>query len=322
MPSISLIMPCYNRAHDLVRTLEAYDRQADSPDFELIAVDDDSDDATYKVLSRYTPARYALRVERLDGNRGPAAARNRGIELAQAPLILFVGDDIRPDENLVRGHLAAHRRYKSEPEAVLGRVRWPQDLPVNTLMEHIDGLGAQQFSYRFMQDGAEYDYRHFYTANISLKTGFLKSQPRWFDTDFRFAAYEDAELAYRLSGKGLRIHYAAPLVGYHYHYHNIWTFSERQRRSGQMAGVLLEKHPRLRISPSFRYHYRRVLNLFRIPFIIRKPPSEAARWVEEVALRLASSYEWKPDVQLDRLYLAVLGYFYHDGFITSLFRNP
>src|SRR4029453_65025 len=119
---------------------------------------------------------YDLRVERLERSGGPASARNRGLELARGPLGLFVGDDVRPAPQVVAGHVAARAGAPRDSIAVLGRVEWPADLPVNTLMAHIDGVGAQQFSYHYLRDGEEYDYRHLYTANVSLKTEFLRAE--------------------------------------------------------------------------------------------------------------------------------------------------
>ncbi|MGC9349620.1 MAG: glycosyltransferase family 2 protein, partial [Anaerolineae bacterium] len=84
-PALSIIMPCHNRSYDLKRVLSAYDRQQCQATFELITIDDASSDATYELLRHYKPQRYSLRVERFEKNQGPAAARNRGIEVARAP---------------------------------------------------------------------------------------------------------------------------------------------------------------------------------------------------------------------------------------------
>ena len=124
MPAISVIMPCYNRAHDLIRTLQAYDRQNSSESFELIAVDDASTDRTYEVLTSYRPSRYTLRVERMEVNQGQGAARNRVIPSITSPLALFVGDDMIPTQDFIKGHLTAHRHYPSPDIAILGRVEW------------------------------------------------------------------------------------------------------------------------------------------------------------------------------------------------------
>lgn len=92
MPKVSVIMAVYNG--------ELYVREAvDSilsqtlKDLELIIVDDASTDATPELLAAYTDSR----LQRLCNPRrlGPAAARNRALRTAQAPLIAIQdADDI------------------------------------------------------------------------------------------------------------------------------------------------------------------------------------------------------------------------------------
>jgi glycosyltransferase involved in cell wall biosynthesis len=304
----------------LIRTLQAFDQQQGMQPFELIAVDDCSTDRTQDVLRSYQPRRYELKALRQDTNQGPAAARNRGLEQATAPLILFVGDDILPDPYLVEGHLAAHRYYSQPEVSVLGRVIWAADLPVNTLMAHIDGIGAQQFSYHYMQDGREYDFRHFYTANISLKRELLRSQPNGFDTQFTYAAFEDAELSFRLAQQGMRILYASHLVGYHYHYHTIWTFSLRQFRSGMMARLLANKHPATRKKLlGGKWPYR--LLGWRILTSVQKNLADELAGLENQALHWASQHEWTPHPMLDRAYLTILLYFYTKGLVYGQYGD-
>jgi glycosyltransferase involved in cell wall biosynthesis len=317
-PAISLVMPCHERAHDLARVLRAYDAQEGDVPFEIVAVDDGSRDTTGTVLAGYRPRRYALRVERLAVNSGPAAARNRGLELAQAPIVLFVGDDIVPAPDLVAGHVRAHQAHPDPGAAILGRVAWPADLPRTTLMEHIDGIGAQQFSYHYLADGAEYDYRHFYTANVSLKSRLVRDTGVTFDTSFPHAAMEDAEFAYRLAARGLRIRYAAALLGHHYHFHTIWSFAERQRVAGLMAAHFVRKHPE--VAGSLRVTQTRLLAA--LPLLValerRVRPGLDAATLEHYALTLASTYEWTPHGLLDELYLGVLDYFWQKGIIAGV----
>ena len=318
-PAISLVMPCYERAHDLARVLRAYDEQIGDVAFEIIAVDDASRDATGAVLAGYRPRRFALRCERVAVNSGPATARNRGLQLAQAPIVLFVGDDIVPAPDLVAGHVRAHQAHPEPGAAILGRVAWPEDLPRTTLMEHIDGVGAQQFSYHYLADDTEYDFRHFYTANVSLKTGLVRDAGAAFDTSFPHAAMEDAEFAYRLAARGLRIRYVAGLLGHHYHFHTIWSFAERQRLAGQMAAHFASKHPE--VASSLRVTQTRLLSA--LPMLVAlerllRPGLDAAA-LEHHALTLASTYEWTPHALLDELYLGVLDYFWQKGIIAGVF---
>lgn len=319
-PDISLIMPCYNRAHDLRRSLEAYDRQLGEPSFEIIAVDDGSNDQTNEILNSFQAKNFLLRVIHSERNQGPAVARNIGISHSVAPLLLFVGDDILPDPYLVKGHIEAHRFYISDQIALLGKVTWAQDLPINTLMAHIDGIGSQQFSYHYMRDRQVYDFRHFYTANISLKRKMLLTQDRWFDTEFPHAVFEDVELSFRLSQGGMKIIYLSHLIGYHYHYHNIWTFSKRQYNAGMMACLVVKKHPAARNLLLGRWWRIRLLNLW-FSSRLRTHPGNDVSQKEHQALSVASAYEWTPHRLLDHLYLRLLSYFYYKGMIQGSLRR-
>lgn len=319
MYAVSVVMPCHNRSFDLPRVLAAYEGQDGDVPFEIIAVDDGSTDATWDILSSYRPSRFALRVERLSRSRGPAAARNRGIALAQSPLLLFVGDDILPAPRFVQGHWEAHQAHPEQEVAILGRVAWSPQIPVSALMKHIDGIGAQQFSYFFMRNGQEYDFRHFYTANISVKRAFLQQFDLWFDTTFPYAAFEDVELAFRLARRGLRILYLAHLVGYHYHYHTIWSFANRQYKSGQAAWFLVKKHPTT-VWKLFRAVHKR--SLLWALLRRRKPAARASfQQLEEELLHLVSFYEWMPCPFTDILFLAVLDYFYFKGVCEAFLGN-
>jgi GT2 family glycosyltransferase len=320
-PAISVIMPCHNRAHDLARVLVAYDAQTGDLPFEIVAVDDGSRDATSTVLQAHRSSRYTLRCERLPVGGGPAGARNRALEVVRAPLALFVGDDIVPRADLVARHLAAHAAAADDGSAVLGRVAWPDDLPRNTLMEHIDGVGAQQFSYHYLRDGDEYDYRHFYTSNVSIKTALTRRAGARFDTAFPFAAMEDAEFAYRLESHGLRIRYHAELVAYHYHFHTIWSFAERQYRAGRMAALFAAKHPTL--AADLRVSQTRLLGV--LPWAVAVDRAFRRRLdaatLEQHLLTVCSAYEWTPHALLDGVYLGALDYFWQKGLIDGVFSE-
>jgi glycosyltransferase involved in cell wall biosynthesis len=315
-PDISVIMPCYNRAHDLIRTLQAFDRQRGSRSFELIAIDDCSTDRTQEVLRSYQSGLFELKVLRQEVNQGPAAARNRGLEQAVAPLVLFVGDDILPDPYLVAAHLAAHRFYPQPEVGILGQVVWADDLPVNTVMQHIQGVGAQQFSYYYLQDNQAYDFRHFYTANVSVKRDFLTSDGRLFDTSMRF--YEDGELSYRLTRRGFRIIYSKLPVGYHYHYYSARTFADRQFRAGLGACLFVNKHPQVRPLITGKT-WKLKARIWNLQALRRNLPPDIARHLEYSALQNLGEYEWGYHPRLDTFYMAAFSYFFIKGLIAGTF---
>ncbi|MBZ0114521.1 MAG: glycosyltransferase [Thermoanaerobaculia bacterium] len=242
-PSISVIIPTFSRREDLQRTLAGYVAQEPAElSFEVIVVDDGSADDTWGLLDQFRSERFNLISQRQD-NQGPAAARNRALALASGDIILFTGDDIVPAPDLLARHLAAHAERPDPGTAILGQIQWPDDLEQTATMRHIAGPGAEQFSYYYMKDGAEYDFRHLYTSNISLHRVLLDTEPEYFSTDFPAAAFEDAELAYRLVPHGLRIYYEASALAYHYHRYTARSFFDRQVRCGRMATLLIHKSP-------------------------------------------------------------------------------
>ena len=89
-PTFSIVMAAYNSALTIGEAIESVRCQTRS-DWELIVVDDGSHDGTADVAEAFADRR--VRVVRTAGNRGPAAARNRGISLAQAPLVCTLDSD-------------------------------------------------------------------------------------------------------------------------------------------------------------------------------------------------------------------------------------
>jgi GT2 family glycosyltransferase len=90
-PAVSVVMAVYNGERFLHEAVESILRQTFA-DFELIVVDDGSTDGTARILAAIVSADPRVRVHR-QSNQGPAAARNRGIDLARAPFIAFIDAD-------------------------------------------------------------------------------------------------------------------------------------------------------------------------------------------------------------------------------------
>ncbi|MGW8287059.1 MAG: glycosyltransferase family 2 protein [Desulfobulbales bacterium] len=87
---VSVIIPTYNRLSFLQKAVDSVLAQTYS-NFELIIVDDGSEDKTPDLFADYDPAIVYLRQE----NKGPAAARNAGVKAAQHDLIAFLDSDDR-----------------------------------------------------------------------------------------------------------------------------------------------------------------------------------------------------------------------------------
>jgi glycosyltransferase involved in cell wall biosynthesis len=108
-PRVSVIVPCFNYAHTLGETLESVLTQT-MPEWECIVVDDGSTDDTRDTVAAFAARDARIRYIRQE-NRGPAAARNRGIEAATGTYLQFLDADdlLAPDKLAVHAsHLDDH----------------------------------------------------------------------------------------------------------------------------------------------------------------------------------------------------------------------
>jgi glycosyltransferase involved in cell wall biosynthesis len=231
--SLSVVIPTYNRRQLLAKALEGYLAQS-SPQLllEVLVVDDGSTDDTESMVRDFSERfrRFPIRYFR-QCNKGPAAARNVGIQKARSDLVLFTDSDVIPKNDLVEQHIAWHRTNPQITAAVQGYLTWAPAVSATPFMRWY----GEHKLFNFGESGnkTEVDFRCFYTCNVSLKTEFLRRYGQ-FDEEFKCAAYEDSELAYRLSQHGLRLLYNSKAIGYH---HQFFSFEDACRKARSNTGV-------------------------------------------------------------------------------------
>jgi glycosyltransferase involved in cell wall biosynthesis len=88
MPTVSVVIPTYNRANVICRAVDSV-RQQTYPGVEIIVVDDGSTDDTQAVLARYGDEIRVIHQE----NGGASVARNAGLLAAQGEYICLLDSD-------------------------------------------------------------------------------------------------------------------------------------------------------------------------------------------------------------------------------------
>lgn len=231
-PSLSVVIPTHNRRETLRLCLNALRRQTVTTGWEIILVDDGSQDGS-TAMAREEAQSFAIPIKVISQhpNRGPATARNRGLAAASGDIVLFLDDDILAAPDLVERHLQAHRQHPEATAAVLGYITWSPSLHPTPFM---NWLGEKRwFCYGRVEPGAVLDGWAFYSCNVSLKRSFL-NHVGGFDERFPSAAYEDTELGWRLQQAGMQLVYHPEAWAHH---HQFVTFAAACRREQRVAAV-------------------------------------------------------------------------------------
>lgn len=103
---VSIIIPCFNIELHISKCVDSILQQT-YQDFEILLIDDGSADNTLEVCREYEEKDSRIKVH-THSNKGVSYTRNRGIELAQNELLVFIdGDDFIKEgyiERLVKGY--------------------------------------------------------------------------------------------------------------------------------------------------------------------------------------------------------------------------
>jgi glycosyltransferase involved in cell wall biosynthesis len=91
-PTVSIIVPTYNRVDLLPRALDSVLAQSFG-DFEVLIIDDGSTDDTERVVRDYEVLDSRVRYLRQPQNGGVAEARNRGLREAKGEFVAFLDSD-------------------------------------------------------------------------------------------------------------------------------------------------------------------------------------------------------------------------------------
>jgi glucosyl-dolichyl phosphate glucuronosyltransferase len=125
----SVIIATYNRAEELVKTLESLKNLESSGPWEVIIVDNNSSDNTREVVTERiesfpVPLHYLLEKE-----QGRSAALNAGIKKAQGEILAITDDDVRVDADWLVNSERALERLNCDYVGGKALPIWSGDIP-------------------------------------------------------------------------------------------------------------------------------------------------------------------------------------------------
>jgi glycosyltransferase involved in cell wall biosynthesis len=103
VPSVGVIIPCFNQKDFLAGAIESAMEQRPRP-WEIIVVDDGSSDDLRQVVSNYPQIHFIQQ-----DNRGLAGARNSGLKAASSDKLIFLDSDDRLLPGAIESGLACFR---------------------------------------------------------------------------------------------------------------------------------------------------------------------------------------------------------------------
>jgi len=184
-PYFSIVIPTYNRANLIGKTLDSILLQRFT-DFEVIVVDDGSRDNTQDVVKGYSDSRIRY-YKKENGERG--AARNYGRKLANGNYINFFDSD----DLMYPNHLQVAR-------AMTDQWRNPELFYLGYDFKNGDGVVTEQVNTLNDQSYRQAMFDNFLSCNgVFLRKDIADAYP--FEEDRKLASAEDWELWIRLMSR-------------------------------------------------------------------------------------------------------------------------
>ncbi len=199
-PDISVAIPTYNRSEVLIDTIHDVLKQS-YKNLELIVVDQTKkhDPEVQSALDLIKDPRY-----RYFKTAPPSlpAARNFALNVARAPIVLFLDDDVKLKKNMVAEHLKALEKYP-EISAVAGRVM-QTGFPIKKEVLRFDDYAVSRGVFTATDAGYTNTFpggNHSIRVKDALAVG-------GYETRYRGNAFrEESDLAFRLVRHGMKIYY-------------------------------------------------------------------------------------------------------------------
>jgi glycosyltransferase involved in cell wall biosynthesis len=236
---ISVVIPTYNRKPILEKCLRAIEQQQLRGDsvvagYEVVLVDDGSTDGTLEWLDSHSSEFPHVRSLSQD-HKGPAAARNLGVEQAIGDTIIFIDSDLVVTENFLQSHADALVQGQKQ----LGSDRlFTYGWVINTC--NFDNPTSEPYKL------TDFSAAYFATGNVAIARKWLE-EAGLFDTRFQLYGWEDLELGVRLKQLGLKLIKCPEAVGYHWHppfaLDQIPRMIDREIQRGRMGVLFYQKHP-------------------------------------------------------------------------------
>ncbi|OGD24752.1 hypothetical protein A2819_00755 [Candidatus Azambacteria bacterium RIFCSPHIGHO2_01_FULL_40_24] len=255
IPKYSIIIPTYNRAKFLPKTLDSVVSQTLScHKYEILIIDDGSTDNTREKVAEFMKQYSDYDIKYFyQKNAGPAKARNLGIKESKGEIIFFTDDDCIVPHNWMATLLDGYRRYPD----VVGVGGWYKSsndsLKKKYFQKYIDFIinkNSEMFEVENKTNIFGYNSAG-NTANMSYKKEILE-EVGGFDENLYFPGLVDWELKKNIQRWGCYLLYI-PLMVNHLKIFNFINFFKKSFNQGRGRYYMFLKYPGLSLSYNINF---------------------------------------------------------------------
>ncbi|MBD3212659.1 MAG: glycosyltransferase [Candidatus Lokiarchaeota archaeon] len=219
--NLSIIVPTYNRYQHLRFLLNSIDKQSTYPR-EVIIINDCSIDQTESFLNKWriNKEEFNVIVYNSPENKGPAVARNIGIQLASCDLIAFTDDDCILSKDWVK-QIQNSKLWKDEGIAGIG----------GKVIPYQKNLVSEYYTFHRILEPPKF-IQYLVTANACYRRDLLL-EIDGFDEDHCYPGGEDNGLSFKLIRIGYRFGFEKNMIVYHNYRTSIPAFLKTFYRYGK-----------------------------------------------------------------------------------------
>ncbi len=243
-PGLTVAVASHNRRDSLRATLLALAAQ-DYPAerWEIALVLDGSTDGSAE-MARALELPCALTV-REQPTGGVASARNRGADAASHPIVVFLDDDIRPEQGFLAAHAVAHR---DAPADHFGLGYYPPAFEARDFNSQLVRAWWTDHFRRLAEPSHQWRFTDVCDGNSSVPVALFRSLGG-FDEEFSAGRRrQDWELGVRLLRRGVPLRFHPDTTAWHHFDPSLATALRNARQEGRDDVLLAAKHPEVAAS--------------------------------------------------------------------------
>lgn len=253
---VSVVIPTFKRRALLIKCLTQLAHQNFPKEkYEVIVITDGPDIETKTEVAYLSQQELSFNIycHSLKEKKGPAAARNKGVQFAKAELIVFTDDDCLPQSDWLKSFCNAYKLTNKTEAAFTGQTIVPHSDEPTDYEKNIANLQTAEFI----------------TANCALtKTAFNKVGG--FDEAFPIAWREDSDMHFKLIKATTPIYEIKNAVVIHPVRKAGWGISLKEQKKSAFNALLYKKHIDLykqKISAKAVWNYYAMILLLSISVI-------------------------------------------------------